>query len=450
MVKKGLVFLLVLSMLTCIISVQTYGDAARELKIGAWVGTQPSESEISQFQQLQQKHLDIVHQFISWSTNFDYVRPYADAVYKNGSILMITWEPWEYNTVDINNGRADSYITRMALDIKSYGKEIWLRPLHEANGNWYPWAIGDSKKVNTNETYKAAFRHVVDIFRKNGVSNVKWVYNVNCSNVGDGTSFLDIYPGDNYVDYTSIDGYNWGTTQSWGSVWQTFDQIFLQAYTALKAINKPMIIAEWASTEVGGNKAKWITESFDTIRTSYDKIFATVWFSQNKETDWRINSSESALQSYRTAIGTIVPTPTPTIVPTLTPTVIPTPTHTVVPSPSPTSGDFDFKVETSFNPARLVANQMLTAKASVTNTSSTYYSGNMDVLAIVALYDANNTMVNVSYISKGIPYHGTEILSAGFKLPSNIQGYSVKSFVWDGTDLKTSNMIPLSNIQELK
>ncbi len=301
MIKKILMSLLVFSMvISCCIATPAY---AADLKIGAWVGTQPTETEIVKYQEIQQRKLEIVHQFVNWSTNFDWVKPYADAVYKNGSILMITWEPWEYNTVDIKNGKADAYLTKMAQDIKSYGKEIWLRPLHEANGNWYPWAIGYTGKINTNETYIAAFRHVVDVFRNNGVSNVKWVYNVNCSNVGDGTSYLDYYPGDNYVDYTSVDGYNWGTTQSWGSVWQTFDQIFSQSYNALKTINKPIIIAEWASTEVGGDKAKWITESFNTIKTSYPKIFAALWFSENKETDWRINSSNSSLESYRKAIS---------------------------------------------------------------------------------------------------------------------------------------------------
>ncbi|RCX15554.1 dockerin type I repeat protein [Anaerobacterium chartisolvens] len=301
MFKKFLVSLIVFSMLvTCCITAQTY---AAELKIGAWVGVQPTEAELTAYQGLQQRKLDIVHQFINWSTNFDWVKPYADAVYKNSSTLMITWEPWEYNTADIKDGRADAYITKMAQDIKSYGKEIWLRPLHEANGNWYPWAIGYPGKVNTNDTYKAAFKHIVTIFRNNGVSNVKWVYTVNCSNVGDGTSYTGFYPGDDYVDYTSIDGYNWGTTQSWGSVWQTFDEIFSQPYNALKAIDKPIMIAEWASTEIGGDKAKWISESFNTISASYSRIFAAVWFSENKETDWRINSSSTALEAYRRAVS---------------------------------------------------------------------------------------------------------------------------------------------------
>ncbi len=277
--------------------------SGNDLLIGAWVGTQPSESNIKEFQQLQQRKLDIVHSFINWSTDFSFVRPMAEAASANGSVLMVTWEPWEYNSVDINNGKADAYITRMANDIKSFGKEIWLRPLHESNGDWYPWGIGYTSGVNTSETVKAAFKHIVDIFRAQGVSNVKWVYNVNCSNVGSGSTYMAHYPGDEYVDYVSIDGYNWGTTQSWGSRWQSFDEIFADAYSAIKSTNKKVIIAEWAATEVGGDKPTWITQSFNKIRSSYGNVFAVVWFNQNKETDWRINSSQAALDAYVKAIA---------------------------------------------------------------------------------------------------------------------------------------------------
>ena len=320
MKKRILVALLVLSMLTGLFSFQCLGESSSNLKFGAWLGTQPSRSVINSFQELQGKKLDIVHQFIDWSTDFSWVKSYADAVYDNGSILMITWEPWEYNTVAIKNGNADAYIAQMARDMKAYGKEIWLRPLHEANGNWYPWAIGYPGNINTNETYIAAFRRIVDIFRQNGATNVKWIYTVNCDNVGDGTSYMGYYPGDNYVDYAAIDGYNWGTTQDWGSRWQSFDEIFSRAYNALLATNKPILIAEFASTEIGGNKARWITEAYNTIKTSYKKIFAAVWFHENKETDWRINSSSEALVAYKNAIGADSSNSTPTSTPTPTPT----------------------------------------------------------------------------------------------------------------------------------
>lgn len=325
MLKKKL-FLLFSKVVIVAISavfVMNTAFAESELKVGAWLGTQPTDSGIKEFNQLQGRKLDIVHMFINWSTDFNFVRTYADPVYANGATLLITWEPWEYDTVKISNGNADSYIKKMASDIKAYGKEIWLRPLHEANGNWYPWGIGDSN-INTSETYKAAFRHIVDIFRNQGATNVKWVFNVNCSNVGTNSTFTSHYPGDAYVDYASIDGYNWGTTQSWGSKWQTFDEIFSSSYAAIKPFNKPIFIGEWASTEIGGDKAKWITDSFNTIKNSYDKIFAVIWFSENKETDWRINSSTAALNSYKNAVKTTSISPTPTDRPSPSPTSTPT------------------------------------------------------------------------------------------------------------------------------
>lgn len=149
------------------------------------------------------------------------------------------------------------------------------------------------------------------------------------------------------------------------------------------------------------------------------------------------------------AIGSPSPTPvspTPTPTASIRPSVTPTATSTPVLTPY----EYEFKVDTTFSPTRLVANQMMTAKVSVTNVSAVPYEGNTDVLLIVALYDKNNTMANVSYISKGIPYLGMENLSAGFKLPTDVSGYSVRSFVWDGTDLKTTNMIPLSNVTQIQ
>lgn len=102
----------------------------------------------------------------------------------------------------------------------------------------------------------------------------------------------------------------------------------------------------------------------------------------------------------------------------------------------------DFTVNSTFNMDNLEANKLLDVQTTVTNNSSSLQS----VMAIVALYDPQNAMVNMSYISKNIPMKGTDNLNAGFKLPSDVTGYKVKVFVWDGTDLKSTTMQPLSNV----
>jgi hypothetical protein len=106
----------------------------------------------------------------------------------------------------------------------------------------------------------------------------------------------------------------------------------------------------------------------------------------------------------------------------------------------------DFIVKSTFNMSNLQANKLLDVQTTVTNNKSSKKS----VLAIVALYDENDKMVNMSYISKELVLGSTEKLNSGFKLPDDITGYKVGVFVWDGTSLSNSTMQPLSNVVTMK
>jgi beta-mannanase len=106
---------------------------------------------------------------------------------------------------------------------------------------------------------------------------------------------MDYYPGDSYVDWTGVDGYNWGTANGG---WQSFQQVFKDIYPLLAAKKKPIIIGEMSSAEAGGDKAKWIDEIIPTLRTSYPLIKCVIWFDINKEADWRISSSRGSEASF--------------------------------------------------------------------------------------------------------------------------------------------------------
>ena len=73
----------------------------------------------------------------------------------------------------------------------------------------------------------------------------------------------------------------------------------------MQAINpdKPILIGEFASTEDGGDKSAWIREAFKVIRNDFPQIRGLVWFHIAKETDWRINSSDEALNAYSEAVA---------------------------------------------------------------------------------------------------------------------------------------------------
>ena len=284
---------------------------AMAFQVGAWVGgpgqyPQPTQQNVQAFQDLQGTHLDLISYFALFDINdWNATAQYANVAKNNGSTLVVTWMANGYNAQELVNGKADNYIREYAKGVKGFGDEIWLRPLHEANGDWYDWGVGKSGAGNTDANVAEAFRHIVKIFKEEGVTNVKWVWTTNASNQGSGTTLTGNYPGDEYVDYISIDGYNWGTCQSWSS-WQTFSQVFKKAYNALANINKPLFIAEISSSERGGNKAEWITDMFEHFATDFSRVFAVMWFSQSKEAnegDWALNTSQAAVDAWKAGIA---------------------------------------------------------------------------------------------------------------------------------------------------
>lgn len=222
-----------------------------------------------------------------------------DYVKKYNRKILIAWEPW--NSTEQNNqetdylkeiaeGKHDEYIRSFARDINKSGIATTIRFGHEMNGDWYPWG-------RRAEEYKIAYRHIFNIFRNEKASNTSFMWSVNISeNPPDLDKF---YPGDDYVDIIGIDGFNFGTTQDYGG-WRSFSELFGPTYDYLsEKYDKPISIAETASTEHGGNKAEWISEMFKNLALSYPEIKEVIWFNIIKETDWRIESSKSSLSAFR-------------------------------------------------------------------------------------------------------------------------------------------------------
>jgi endoglucanase len=134
---------------------------------------------------------------------------------------------------------------------------------------------------------------------------VKFVWNVNNDSVPDvsGNAITAYYPGDAYVDFTALDGYNFGTYASWAS-WRTFGSVFGTAYARVTALtNKPLFIAETGSVDVGGDKAAWIANMFQSISTTYPRITGVCWFNALKGEDWRVESSSASLAAFKTAVA---------------------------------------------------------------------------------------------------------------------------------------------------
>ena len=273
--------------------------------VGIAVAGAPTElSEALSVQDRTGADLDQMTFYSAWSKGGDFPAADASRIAAAGAVPELTWEPWDpaggldqpaYSLDRITAGAHDAYLKRWATQVRSWGKPLVIRFAHEMNGDWYPWAEG----VNGNGSgdHAAAWRHVVDVFRRAKATNVTWSWSANVPYPGS-TPLAALYPGDAYVGRVGLDGYNWGTTQSW-STWQSFADVFAPGVAELQAIStRPIHVTETAAPEgAGGDKAAWIAAMWAWL-DAHPEVRGITWFSLLKEADWRIDSSEASLAAW--------------------------------------------------------------------------------------------------------------------------------------------------------
>jgi hypothetical protein len=223
----------------------------------------------------------------------------------------LEWFPEHVSLKEIVEGKVDTDLTRWAQEVAAYKKPFFFRWDWEMNGTWFPW----SKEMMSsyNGLYADAWRHFHNIADAAGAKNITWVWCPNTEYPEQTLNFNLLYPGDAYVDWTCMDGYNRGTNPIHPEGWRSFSQIFASTYQDLlgHAPEKPVMIGEFASSEFGGPKASWISDALQTqIPNSFPKIKAAVWFNWNIKDeesglrwDWPIESSSSATSAFAESIS---------------------------------------------------------------------------------------------------------------------------------------------------
>lgn len=216
-----------------------------------------------------------------------------------------------YSLARIAEGAHDAKIRAYARAARDARAEIWIRPFHEMNGSWYAWS--GTTNGNTPALFRRAWQHVHDIFASEGASNVEFVWCPNIDSLPDvsSNSIAAYWPGESYVDYMALDGYNFSTTLP-RVRWRSFADLYAAPYAQLCALSstKPIIVAETASVSKGGDKPRWIRDMFSVIPQRFPRIVGVCWFDSGaRGHDWPVSSSSAALQAYRLGVanGTYAP-----------------------------------------------------------------------------------------------------------------------------------------------
>jgi endoglucanase len=224
-------------------------------------------------------------------------------------ILTITFRENYANLKDVRNGAYDGELEDLIDKIKDDGREIWIRPLHEFNGDWDSWDV--FYRGNSTEDFIPAWKHVVTLFReKNAPVKFQIDYN-RISAKGDDTPFSEFYPGDEWVDMVVVSCYNRAFTDKAHNSWRTFRDQFRNAYDQVTHMTqKPIGIAELGSVSYGGDKPQWIIDAFKSIYSEFTRVREISWFLNNKRfsdtvCDWDLNTPQE-IAAFKQAISILL------------------------------------------------------------------------------------------------------------------------------------------------
>lgn len=230
----------------------------------------------------------IVQVFYAWQDSL----PDAFPDVPDGAIPLLSWRGTRY--ADVTSGGSDAKLAADGRALARFGRPILLRWAWEMNGDWYEWA--GVRNDRDTAAFIAAWRRVHRIFTEQGATNVAWVWspNHNSRPTDAWNERARYYPGDAYVDWVGVSGYNFrreSPEDMFGPIYREF------------AARKPVMLAEVGAVDRGGRtKSDWITALADWV-VAHPRVGAVVWFDTDTHPGstekWRIDTDPASLEAYR-------------------------------------------------------------------------------------------------------------------------------------------------------
>ena len=277
--------------------------------LGAYDGHLPASLDgILTLESRISRRLPLIQLYSAWGDGPEHQFPLvmANAIWDMGSVPLVTWEPWltEFDSRQhpelplreerdshglgaVARGDYDKYIDDWAESAARFKRPLFVRFAHEMNDPYrYPWG----PQNNTKEEFMSAWRRVVTRFRAAGATNVIWVWSPHVA-----YQYWELYyPGNATVDWVATGALNFGPIAQWSN-WWTFDEIFGARYPLLAGFGKPVMVAEFGSLAVGGNRAEWYYKALSTLPAKYPAVKALLFFETGtdqtvtyQKVDWRI------------------------------------------------------------------------------------------------------------------------------------------------------------------
>jgi hypothetical protein len=257
-------------------------------------GEQGSYQTVNQFGSDTGRQPQIDLSYSPWNQSFN--SQFADTIRNANGIPFIEILPKGISMGSIADGHWDSYIRLFAKQVREFRSQVVIGFAPEMNGTWYSWGDGNTPS----SVYIAAWRHVVDMFRTAGASNVTWLWVVNEVDSAELPVKL-WWPGANYVTWVGIDGYYYEPTD-------TFDSVFGLALSEVRSLtSKPVLVSETA-VGPGPQATAQIKGIFKGVVSNH--LIGMVWFDQSQSggqyaRNWRIEGDPTRIAAFRAGVQSL-------------------------------------------------------------------------------------------------------------------------------------------------
>lgn len=180
----------------------------------------------------------------------------------------------------------DRFATFAADLVDADGRPIPLvfRPYHEHSGDWFWWGVDND--LNSVANFVALWRFTVDYLRDDkGLHNLLWAVSPDRSRMDIDNlagEYLDIYPGDEYVDILGIDNY-WDVGHPANTVpaeQQYRDYVRTLETVSALAHRRGKLAAQTETAAARGHVAPWTGYLLSALRTNEQTrriLWSLVW-----------------------------------------------------------------------------------------------------------------------------------------------------------------------------
>jgi mannan endo-1,4-beta-mannosidase len=249
---------------------------------------QPAWQPVARFADAVGAHPNLAGYVSRWAAPFPASLARAD--HRHGATPLVQLDPTPAAVPGITARDYDFYLRDYATSVRDFGYPVVISFWHDMNEPGRSWAHSHVRPA----AFIAAWRHVVNLFRRQGADNVSWLWTVRAGRA-DPSPAAYWWPGAGYVTWVGIDG-------SYSRPSDTFPTVFGRAiYQMRRFTSRPILLSVSLGRPASGQVAV-IDDLFTQMRRY--KTLGLMWSGQDQPRGAHSNQVMSPGASAAFRLGT--------------------------------------------------------------------------------------------------------------------------------------------------